>query len=100
MAHGAGQTVDSGSLPERIAKEESVVKQTTWWEEKLVYRAAKLEIDNSIIQNDSTLHKYYQEHEKDYLDEKGDIRPFAEVKEDVTAMRLHIKRQANFFIKS
>ena len=67
-----------------LQKRESVAKQTKWWEEKLVYRAAKLEIDGSIKQDDSTLHKYYNEHEKDYRNDKGDIRPFGEVKDDVS----------------
>ncbi len=66
-----------------LQKRESVVKQTQWWEEKLVYRAAKLEIDDSIKQDDSTLQKYYQDHEKDYQNDKGRVRPFAEVKENV-----------------
>ena len=66
-----------------LQKRESVVKQTQWWEEKLVYRAAKLEIENSITQNDSTLQSYYAAHAKDYPNDKGDVRPFAEVKDDV-----------------
>ena len=67
-----------------LQKRESVVKQTKWWEEKLVYRAEKLEIDNSINQDDSALHKYYDEHKRDYVNDKGDVRPFGEVKEDVS----------------
>jgi hypothetical protein len=66
-----------------LQKKESVVKQTQWWEEKLVYRAAKLEIDNSITQDDSTLHKYYVEHEREYVDAKGNVRQFEEAKDDV-----------------
>lgn len=66
-----------------LQHKESVLKQTKWWEEKLVYRAARLEIDNSINRDDSTLHKYYHEHEKDYRDGKGNLRPFEEVKDDV-----------------
>ena len=66
-----------------LQKKESVVKQTQWWEEKLVYRAAKLEIDNTIAQDDSTLHNYYTDHEKDYRNDKGVVRPFTEVKDDV-----------------
>jgi len=66
-----------------LQKRKSVAKQTKWWEEKLVYRAVKMEIDDSIKQDDSTLHKYYDEHEKDYRNDKGNVRPFAEVKDDV-----------------
>jgi hypothetical protein len=49
-----------------------------------VYRAAKLEIDDSIKLGDSTLHTYYHEHEKDYPNDKGGIRTFEEVKDDVS----------------
>jgi len=66
-----------------LQKKESVVKQARWWEEKLVYRAAKLEIDNTITQDDSTLHKYYVEHEREYVDAKGNVRQFEEAKDDV-----------------
>jgi len=66
-----------------LQKRESVVKQTQWWREKLVYKAEKLAIDDSIKRDDSTVMAYYHEHEKDYRDAKGDIRPYAEVKEDV-----------------
>ena len=66
-----------------LQKRESVAKQTKWWEEKLVYRAAKLEIDDSIKQDDSTLLKYYNEHMKDYQNDKRNVRPFTEVKDDV-----------------
>ena len=67
-----------------LQKRESVAKQAKWWEEKLVYRAAKLEIDDSIKLGDSTLHTYYHEHEKDYPNDKGGIRTFEEVKDDVS----------------
>ena len=67
-----------------LQKRESVAKQAKWWEEKLVYRAAKLAIDDSIKLDDSTLHKYYHEHEKDYPNDKGGIRTFEEVKDDVS----------------
>jgi hypothetical protein len=67
-----------------LQKSESVAKQAKWWEEKLVYRAAKLEIDDSIKLGDSTLHTYYHEHEKDYPNDKGGIRTFEEVKDDVS----------------
>ena len=66
-----------------LQKRESVVKQTQWWEEKLVYRAAKLEIESSITQSDSTVYSYYAAHKNDYRDDKGGIRPFADVKDDV-----------------
>ncbi len=67
-----------------LQKRESVAKQTKWWEEKLVYREVKLEIDDSVKQDDSTLLKYYNEHAKDYRNDKGTVRPFAEVKDDVS----------------
>jgi hypothetical protein len=67
-----------------LQNRESVVKQTKWWEEKLVYRAAKLEIENSIKQDDVTLHKYYAEHQRDYRNDKGKIRSFEEIKDDVS----------------
>ncbi len=67
-----------------LQNRESVVKQTKWWEEKLVYRAAKLEIENSIKQDDVTLHKYYAEHQRDYRNDKGKIRFFEEVNDGVS----------------
>jgi len=67
-----------------LQNRESVVKQKKWWEEKLVYRAEKLEIDNNIKQDDSTIYRYYNEHQKDYRNDKGNIRPFADVKDDVS----------------
>ena len=67
-----------------LQNRESVVKQKKWWEEKLVYRAAKLEIENSIKQDDNTLHKYYAEHQRDYRNDKENIRSFEEVKDDVS----------------
>lgn len=93
-----------------LQKRESVAKQTTWWEEKLVYRTAKMEIDDNVNRDDSTLLRYYHEHEKDYRDEKGNIRPFAEVKEDVgrdsfayqeTSMLLHkiLKLKQQYTVK-
>jgi hypothetical protein len=66
-----------------LEKRESVVKQTKWWEQKLVYRAVKLELENGVKQDDSTLHQYYRSHEKDYRNANGDVRPYEEVKEDV-----------------
>jgi hypothetical protein len=67
-----------------LQNRESVVKQKKWWEEKLVYRAARLEIENSIKEDDVTLHKYYAEHQRDYRNDKENIRFFEEVKDDVS----------------
>ena len=67
-----------------LQKREDVAKQTKWWEEKLVYKAVKMEIDDSVKQDDSTRHKDHTEHEKDYVNDKGVVRPFAEVKDDVS----------------
>ncbi|HTR79992.1 MAG TPA: hypothetical protein VMM58_00055, partial [Bacteroidota bacterium] len=67
-----------------LQKRKNVAQQVKWWEEKLVYRAVKLEIENGIKQSDSTLHSYYEEHQRDYRNDKGIVRSFEEVKEDVS----------------
>ncbi len=41
-----------------LQKRESVAKQTKWWEQKLVYRAEKLEIDDGIALEDTALRTY------------------------------------------
>ena len=76
-----------------------------------MYRAAKLEIDDSIKQDDSTLLTYYQEHVKNFRNDKGNVRPFAEVKDDVsrdafayqeTSTLLHkiLKLKQKYFVKT
>ncbi|HTX18281.1 MAG TPA: hypothetical protein VMG34_06450 [Bacteroidota bacterium] len=66
-----------------LQKRENVAKQTRWWEEKLVYKAVRLAIDDSVQRDDSTVARYYREHERDYRDDKGAVRPFRDVKDDV-----------------
>lgn len=81
---------------------ESVKKQKQWWEEKLVYLAEKGRLVDSISVRNTMLLRYYEEHKRDYRDDKGNPRRFEDVRDDVlrdyssfelTKMVLHRIRQ-------
>lgn len=66
-----------------LQNRESVKKQKQWWEEKLVYLAEKGRLVDAINTRDTTLLRYYEEHTRDYRDDKGNPKSFEEVRDDV-----------------
>jgi len=61
----------------------AVQKQKKWWEEKLLYEAEKSMIGDSIPMDSSILKTYYGNHQRDYRDGTGSIRPYSDASEDV-----------------
>lgn len=64
-------------------KSNEVKMQKKWWKDKLVYAKMKLEISSSIKIDEEKLHDFYNTHQHRYKDEKGNLKPYEEVKDEV-----------------
>jgi hypothetical protein len=61
----------------------NVRRETEWWKEKMLYTANKNHISDTITDSLPTLQKYYDENKRSFSDEKGNVKPFDSVKDDV-----------------
>ncbi|MCU7497094.1 MAG: peptidyl-prolyl cis-trans isomerase [Ignavibacteria bacterium] len=66
-----------------LGKKEEVRLQKKWWMDKLVYSKMKLEIASSIKIKEAEMKAFYNEYAHRYKDEKGNLKPFDEVKDEV-----------------
>jgi hypothetical protein len=71
------------ALARGLQKKDNVRNQKEWWKDKIVYKLVRGTLADSIELNDSLLHRYYGEHQKNYRSDKGEIIPFEKAKEDV-----------------
>ena len=62
---------------------EAVREQKKWWEEKLLFEAAKGSMRNDIPWRDEDLRAYYREHIRDFRGSAGDTVTFDRAKDDV-----------------
>jgi hypothetical protein len=60
-----------------------VKRQVEWWKEKMLYTANKQRIGDAVIDSLPIVRKYYEENQHHFADEKGNVKPFDAVKEDV-----------------
>ncbi len=61
----------------------SVKRKTQWWKEKMLYTAEKNRIADTIADSLPLVRKYYDTNTRSFVDEKGNVKPFDTVKEDV-----------------
>ncbi|HEX2868284.1 MAG TPA: hypothetical protein VHO03_14660 [Ignavibacteriales bacterium] len=71
------------AFKEGFQKKDDVRLQKKWWLDKLVYSKMKLEIAASILTDEAKVKDFYNEHQRRYKDDKGNLKPYDEVKENV-----------------
>ncbi len=71
------------ALQRGYQKKKVVKAQLQWWKDKIVYELRKAALADSITLDDSALHKYYNQHPRDYRDTTLTLLPFDQVKDNV-----------------
>jgi hypothetical protein len=66
-----------------LQKRPNVRREIDWWKEKMLYTANKNRIGDTITDSLPVLRQYYKEHTRSFSDEKGILKPFDSVKDDV-----------------
>ncbi len=61
----------------------SVKRQTQWWKEKMLYTANRNRIAETITDSLPLVRKYYEDHRRNFVDDKGKPQPFDSVRDDV-----------------
>lgn len=64
-------------------KSGDVILQKKWWKDKLVYSKMKLDIASSIKIDEDKVKEFYSSYLHRYKDEKGNPKPYDEVKDEV-----------------
>jgi hypothetical protein len=65
-----------------LEKVAAVQRQTQWWKQKMLYTANRNRIADTIVDSLPLVRKYYEEHRRSFIDDKGNVKPFETVQED------------------
>jgi hypothetical protein len=65
-----------------LEKVAAVQRQTQWWRQKMLYTANRNRIADTIADSLPLVRKFYEEHRRSFMDDKGNVRPFETVQED------------------
>lgn len=71
----------SNAGKEEFYNDPEVLAEMECWKDKVVYSKLKQEIASAVSVTEEKLRDYYNSHMSDYKDERGNIKPFDEVKE-------------------
>lgn len=71
------------ALQEKLNRSNEITAEKKWWLDKLVYSKMKLEIAASVKLDSIKIYNYYDQNKHRYLDDKGIVKQFDEIKDDV-----------------